>query len=173
MKTWIAGAAFAALSAAVAAQAPAGPPADTKWGFFTPEGGTLQAGVVAADGSQLILKCDKPGRRRVYAVVLATNSLAAPLPDNQFESFSVTVRIDQKPPFEDNWRFNDRFAMAMDQGNVRALTRLLGQLHDASTIELRFKPLNGSLTVVNFEVTGARDAIERVYASCDDTVPFS
>src|SRR5688572_706200 len=92
MTKWIAGAALAALSAGAVAQAP---PADTKWGFYTPEGGTLQAGVVARDGSQLILKCDKPGRRKVYAVVVATRGLARPLPDDRFESFPVTVRTDE------------------------------------------------------------------------------
>ena len=170
MAKWIAGAALAALSAGAVAQAP---PADTKWGFYTPEGGTLQAGVVARDGSQLILKCDKPGKRKVYAVVVATHGLVTPLPDDRYESHPVTVRVDQDTPYDDDWRFNDKFAMAMDQGNVRALTRLLEQLHDASTVEMRFKPLNQTLTVINFDVTGASDAIARVYASCRDEIPYS
>ena len=37
---------------------------------------------------------------------------------------------------------------------------------------MRFKPNNGSLTVVRFATRGAEDAIARVYASCKDTVPY-
>jgi hypothetical protein len=162
------GLAAAAVSGGAVAQDQASP-----WGYYEPQGGTLQAGVVAADGSQFILKCDKPGKRKVYAVVVATHSLARPLPDDRFESFPVTVRMDQDAPYEDNWRFNDKFAMAMDQGSTRALTRLLEQLDDASAMELRFKPLNKTQTVVNFNVAGAKEAIERVYASCMDDVPLS
>jgi hypothetical protein len=143
------------------------------WGYYEPQGGTLQAGVVGADGSQFILKCDKPGKRKVYAVVVATTSLARPLPDDRFESFPVTVRMDQNSPYEDNWRFNDKFAMAMDQGSTRALTRLLEQLDDASAMEVRFKPLNETQTVIRFNVAGAREAIQRVYASCRDDIPTS
>jgi phosphoribosylformylglycinamidine (FGAM) synthase-like amidotransferase family enzyme len=169
MKTIIMGAMLAAGSAAAMAQ---DAPAETRWGFYEPEGGTMQAGVVAADGAQMILKCDKPGKRSVYAVIATNTNLARALPDDRFESFPVTVRLDEESPWEDNWRFNDKFAMAVDKGNTRSLTRLLEKLHKADKIELRFKPNNGKQTIVEFETTGAQDAIERVYASCKDEIPY-
>jgi hypothetical protein len=170
MTKWIAGAALAALSAGALAQAP---PANTKWGFYEPEGGTLQAGVVAADGSQLILKCDKSGNRQVYAVVVANTDLARALSDDRYESYPVMLRFDSDPPWDDNWRFNGRFAMAVDKGNVRSLTRLLEKLHDADKLELRLQPIMRSPVTINYDVTGAQDAIERVFASCRDTIPYS
>jgi len=177
MKKWIAGAAMAALSAGAVAQAPAdaskAPPANTKWGFFEPDGGTLQAGVVAADGSQLILKCDKPGNRSVYAVIVANTNLARVQSDDRFESYPVVVRMDNDPPWDDNWRYNDRFVMAMDKGNVRSLTHFLEKLHKADRLEIRLQPVMRGEVTINYDVTGAADAIARVYASCRDTVPYS
>jgi hypothetical protein len=146
--------------------------AETDWAYFEPEGAPLQAGVVAEDGSQLILKCDKPGKRSVYAVVATNTSLAAPMSDDRYESHPVTLRMDENPPWDDNWRFNGRFAMAVDKGNTRALSRLLEKLRSADKVELRFKPNNGLQTIVNFATTGAHDAIARVYASCKDEVPY-
>ena len=166
MKRLAMGAALAACSAGVLAQ-------ESSWAYFEPEGAPIQAGVVAADGSQLILKCDKPGKRSVYAVVATNTSLVPPLTDDKYESHPVTLRMDENAPWEDNWRFNDRFAMAVDKGNTRALTRLLEKLRTADKVELRFKPNNGLQTIVNFGTTGAQDAIARVYASCKDTVPYS
>ena len=142
------------------------------WAYFEPEGAPIQAGVVAEDGSQLILKCDKPGKRSVYAVVATRTSLVPPMSDDKYESHPVTLRMDENAPWEDNWRFNDRFAMAVDKGNERATTRLLEKLRTADQVEMRFKPNNGSLTVVRFATRGAEDAIARVYASCKDTVPY-
>lgn len=170
MKRILVGAALAACAGGAYAQDEA---LDTKWGFYQPDGEPMQAGVVAADGSQLILKCDKRGKREVYAVVVATGNLARTLPDSRFETYPVTLRMDSNPPWEDNWRFNDRFAMAVDKGNTRSLTRLLEKLHSADALEVRLRPLQRSPTVIRFETTGARDAIQRVYESCGDEVPFS
>jgi hypothetical protein len=168
MNRMLIGAALAAVSGAALAQdLPA-----TDWAYFEPEDGPLQAGVVAADGSQLILKCDKPGKRSVYAVVATNTSLAPPMSDDRYESHTVTLRMDENAPWNDNWRFNDRFAMAVDKGNTRALTRLLEKLRTADKVELRFKPNNGLQTIVNFGTAGAQDAIARVYAGCKDEVPY-
>ena len=158
-------AACAALPAAAAAQ-------DGNWGYYEPGDGTMQAGIAGDNGAQLILKCDKPGKRSVYAVVATRTSLVPPMSDDKFESHPVTLRMDENAPWEDNWRFNDRFAMAVDKGNERATTRLLEKLRTADQVEMRFKPNNGSLTVVRFATRGAEDAIARVYASCKDTVPY-
>lgn len=159
------GAALAALSAGAAAQ-------NSAWGFFGGPGMASGAGVQAADGSQLLIKCDKPGKKQVFAVVVATTNQARPLPSNQYESFPVTLRMDDKAPWDDNWRFNDKFAMAVDQGNTRSLTRLLQQLADAKTVDVRLKPIEHSIYSTTFNVAGAREAVAKVYADCKDTNPL-
>ena len=131
------------------------------------------AGVQASDGSQLLIKCDKPGKHSVFGVVVATTNLAAPLPATKYESQPVTVRIDAAAPWDENWRFNDKFAMAVDQGNVRSLTHLLGKLATAKTLQIQLKPLNHSIYTTSFNVAGAKAAIDKVYADCGDTNPLA
>lgn len=165
MRYLMLGGALAALSAGAAAQ-------NSAWGFFGGPGMASGAGVQAADGSQLLIKCDKPGKRQVFAVVVATTNQARPLPSNQYESFPVTLRMDDKPAWDDNWRFNDKFAMAVDQGNTRSLTRLLEQLADARSVAVRLKPIEHSIYNTSFDVAGAREAIAKVYSDCGDKNPL-
>ena len=165
MRYWVLGVAVAALSAGATAQ-------NSAWGFFGSPGQAAGAGVQAADGSQLLIKCDKAGKRQVFAVVVATSNLARPLPSNQYESFPVSLRMDDEATWDDNWRFNDKFAMAVDQGNARSLTRLLEQLADAKTVSVQLKPLDHAIYHTTFDVAGAREAIAKVYADCKDTNPL-
>ena len=165
MRYLMVGIALAALSVGATAQ-------NSAWGFFGGPGMASGAGVQAADGSQLLIKCDKPGKRQVFAVVVATTNQARPLPSNQYESFPVTLRMDDKPAWDDNWRFNDKFAMAVDQGNTRSLTRLLEQLADAKTVDVRLKPIEHSIYNTTFNVAGAREAIAKVYSDCGDKNPL-
>lgn len=161
--------------AAVLAAVPAAAMAQddqSDWAYYQPDDGTLQAGVVTADGSQLILKCDKPGKHKVFAVIASTSNLAAPMANDKYESSEVTMRMDENPTWTDNWRLNGNFAMAVDKGTTRSLTRLLEKLADADKFEIRLRPRRKSVVVLNFDTTGARDAIERVYESCEDTIPF-
>lgn len=165
MRNWILGASLAVLSTGALAQ-------ETDWKFYEPDDAPMQAIALSKDGSRLILKCDKPGKQKVFAVVVANSNLAAPMPDDQYESRPVTLRMDESAAWEDNWRVNDRFAMAVDQGNTRSLTRLLEKLAKADKVELRLKPIRRNPVVIEYETTGARNAIEMVYASCEDTIPF-
>jgi phosphoribosylformylglycinamidine (FGAM) synthase-like amidotransferase family enzyme len=165
MRYWVLGVAVAALSVGATAQ-------NSAWGFFGGPGQASGAGVQAADGSQLLIKCDKPGKKQVFAVVVATTNQARPLPSNQFESFPVTLRMDDKAAWDDNWRFNDKFAMAVDQGNTRSLTRLLEQLADAKSVDVRLKPIEHAVYNTSFNVAGAREAIAKVYSDCGDKDPL-
>jgi hypothetical protein len=165
MRYWVLGVAAAALSVSATAQ-------NSAWGFFGGPGMASGAGVQAADGSQLLIKCDKPGKKQVFAVVVATLNIAAPLPNNKYESQPVTLRMDEDAAWDDNWRFNDKFAMAVDQGNTRSLTRLLEQLADAKTVEVHLKPVAKSPYNTSFNVAGAREAINKVYSDCGDTNPL-
>jgi len=165
MRYWILGAALAAVSMAATGQSSA-------WGFFGGAGMASGAGVQASDGSQLLIKCDKPGKHNVFAVVVATTNQAAPLPANKYESQPVTLRMDEGAAWDDNWRFNDKFAMAVDQGNTRSLTRLLQKLADAKTVEVQLKPAAHAIYNTTFNVAGAKDAIAKVYSDCGDTNPL-
>jgi hypothetical protein len=165
MRYWAFGVALAALSGTAIAQ-------DSAWGYFGSAGAAAGAGVQASDGSQLLIKCDKPGKHSVIGVIVATTNLAAPLPAQKFESQPVTVRMDVGSPYDENWRFNDKFAMAVDQGNVRSLTRLLEKLSTAKTMDIQLKPLNHSIYSTSFKVAGAKDAISKVYSDCGDTNPL-
>jgi hypothetical protein len=165
MRYWVFGAALAAISVGAAAQ-------DSAWGYFDAGAGPASgAGVQAADGSQLLLKCEKAGKHEVYAVVAATSNLAAPLPENRFESRSVTLRMDTNAPWDDNWRFNDKFAMAVDKGNDRSLTRLIAKLDGAKALQVQLRPFKLTPVLINFNVAGAHDAIARVYEACKDDNP--
>ena len=166
MRYLMLGAALAVLSAAATAQ-------DSAWGFFNGANGSMGAGVQAADGSQLLIKCDKPGKHSVFAVVVSPLNLAPPLPPTKFESDPVTIRIDEAAPWDDNWRFNDKFAIAVDQGNTRTLSRLLQKLQTAKTFDIHMKPVGKGEVHTTFSVTGAKDAIDKVYAGCKDQNPLA
>lgn len=158
------GIALAALSTAATAE-------DSAWGFFN---GGMGAGVQAADGSQLLIKCDMPGKDSVYAVISAKESLAPPLPASRFESDPVTLRMDQNAPWTDNWRFNGNFALAVDKGNTRSLQRLLDKLQNATKFSFQSKqPKDQNIFSTSFNVTGTKDAVSRVFAACKDDNPLA
>ena len=145
---------------------------DSGWGYFQGEGGAGGAGVQSADGGQLLIKCDKPGKHQVFAVIVAQQNLAPPLPPTKFESQPVRIRFDTNAPAEDNWRANDKFVMAVDQGNTRTLTRLLQKMAVAKTMQFEVRPLRLSPYSTSFNVSGAKAAIDKVYADCKDDNPL-
>ena len=160
------GMALAAISAPAAAQ-------DSVWQFYEPEGSTLQAAVLAADGSQLILKCDKPGKRKVYAVVAVPTQLAPAKGAAGYESRPVTLTFDNNAPVKDQWRFNDKFAVAMNEVNLRTMTKFAEKLAGASKLNVIMEPFELSPYLTTFDVTGATDALAKVYESCKDESPVS
>ena len=164
MRYWIVGAGLAALAAGASAQNAA-----SKWMYFEPEGQPIQAGVVNGDGAQLILKCDKPGKKSVYAVMVNP----APLVPTARDPFLLPteVRFDENAPQEDRWRFVGNSAMAMDARGNLALTRFMDGLPAASKLRLRMYVERGRSIEVNFDVAGAQEAIRRVYESCKDDLP--
>jgi len=158
-------AACAALPAVAAAQ-------EGNWGYYEPGDGTMQAGVAGDNGSQLILKCDKKGKDKVYAVIAVGTELAPAKGASQFESRDVLLTYDGGSPGDDQWRFNDKFAMAMNDHNVRAMDRFGGKLAGAQKLDVILKPFRKAPVQLSFDVTGAKTAMERVYAACDDQAPF-
>jgi len=166
MRYLILGAALAATCGAAQAQ-------DTAWGFFEAPGGSNGAGVQAGNGAQLILKCDKPGKRSVYAVVVTPESLVPPTATAPFQMRPIEVRFDAKGPVDERWRFYERSAVAIDQTQTKSLTRFLSGLADAQAVRLRMNPERARYVEESFEVAGAREAIAKVYELCQDDSPVS
>jgi len=164
MRKWIIGIGAAAIAAGASAQ-----DAASKWAYFEPEGQPMQAGVVNAEGAQLILKCDKPGKKSVYVVMVNPEPLV-PASRDPF-ILPTEVRFDDNAPNEDRWRFIGNSAMAMNARGQLALDRLMDGLPTASRLRLRMYLERGRTIEVSFDVAGAQDAINRVYESCKDDVP--
>jgi len=142
------------------------------WSYFQDEvqtKGLLMAFVEAADGTQFILKCDKSGKRSVYAMVTSPKKLGRPGPIPA--SRTVTYRFDGGPPEDGAWRYYEQYAVALHTTRDRALVKLLERFGDAKQMELRLEPLNGAPITVLFEIAGAQDAIARVFESCEDENP--
>jgi hypothetical protein len=160
-------AAVLAAAAPAAAQEPA-----SAWQYFEPDGGPLQAGVVNAQGAQLILKCDKPGKGQVFAVVV-TPEKQVPPSNQPFITRALEVRFDSGAPVEDRWRYYENSVVAIDQKPTIALTRFLNGLADAAKVRIRTNPERARYVEAEFDVAGARDAISRVYSSCQDQSPVT
>jgi hypothetical protein len=142
------------------------------WQYYTPEGGTVQAGVVNAQGAQLILKCDKPGKGEVFAVVV-TPEKQVPPNNNRFVTRALELRFDADAPIEDRWRYYENSVVAIDQKPTIALTRFLNELADSTKVLVRTNPERARYVEAEFNVTGAREAIGRVYTSCQDQSPVT
>ena len=164
MRYWMIGIALATVAAAASAQ-----DAGSKWAYFEPEGQPMQAGVQNAQGAQLILKCDKPGKKSVYAVVVTPERLVPP--SRAPFVLPTEVRFDENAPQEDRWTFYDNSAVALNSRGLMSLTRFMDGLPTASKVRLRMYVERGRNIEVSFDVAGAREAIARVYESCKDDVP--
>jgi hypothetical protein len=144
--------------------------ADSMWGSFeADQGGGV--GLQAADGAQLLIKCDKQGARSVYAVVSTKEALVPPALKPVMRP--VTITLDGRPPFDDRWRFLGNTAAAVNAGNEASLTRFLGPLSDAQTLQLDFynDPARRAPTTVRFNVAGAKAAIAQAFSTCKDQPP--
>jgi hypothetical protein len=61
--------------------------------------------------------------------------------------------------------------MALNARGQLALDRLMDGLPTASKLRLRMYVERGRTIEVSFDVAGAQEAINRVYASCQDDLP--
>lgn len=148
-----------------AAQAPA-----SAWQNFEQESGSSGAIVKAADGSQLVVKCDKPGRREVHAMILSGDKRLA-VPNDRPISRPIRFQFDNDSPTTENWRFYEKRAEALGRTGDRALARFIADLRNASTLRLRLDTGIGPEVEMSFDVAGAREAVTRVYEACRDSAP--
>lgn len=156
----VAGAALLACASVTQAQG------TSAWGYFEEEGAPLQAGVVSPDGGQLILKCDEPGDGSVFAVIVAPQRLRPST--NRPQVRALWLQFDGGNREEVRWRYYEQSVMALNTRRDRNLEPFLREMVDADTLNVRFDPADGQPFAINFTVTGARDAIDRVFESCED-----
>ena len=163
----IAGLAMTALATATSAQ-------ESAWKVFDGEGKgdfkPVQAFVEGTDGMQLILKCDRAGSGTTYAIVV-TKDVLTPASTARYENRPVRIRYDDGMTINDNWRFFDKFASAVDDPSQKVMSRFIKKLTTASKVELLFERFRQSPITGTFNVGGAKQAIDAVYASCKDKAP--
>ncbi len=140
---------------------------ESAWAYYEPEDQPMQAGVQSANGGQLILKCDERGQGKVFAVIFSPSRLRPP--SNQPQVRSLWLRYDDGPREEVRWRYYDQTVLALNTRRDNNLEQFLNDLVDAATLEIRLDPTDGAPVELNFPVAGAREAIERVFESCEDT----
>lgn len=171
MRYLVMGIILAASSVAAQGQEEAAP--QSAWGFFEAPDGSNGAGVQAPNGAQLILKCDKPGKRSVYAVVVTPQALVPPTASAPFQMRPIELRFDTKAPVDERWRFYERSAVAIDQTQTKTLTRFLSGLAGAQAVRVRMNPERARWVEESFEVAGAGDAITKIYELCKDDSPVA
>jgi hypothetical protein len=164
MRYFVIGAALAVVSSAALAQ-------DSVWGTFEGAEGTTGAGVQAANGAQLLFKCDKPGKGEVYGIVVTAEPLVPPN-NTRFQMRPTELRFDDGAPLEDRWRFYESSASAVNQRTENQVVRLVNGIADANTFRIRMNPERARWVEATFQVTGAREAIGQVYTSCQDDNPL-
>jgi len=165
MRYRVLGLALAVASTAAVAQQ------QSDWAFFTGDNGLVQAGVQSTDGWQFILKCDKPGKGSVYAVVVTTKPLVV-TGSKSYATRPAVVSVDNGPPDRQVWRFVDQFAMAVDYQHDRYLTRVLQMLDGKSRLDIQLEPDRMTTVKSTFGVKGTREAAAKVFQSCQDTSPL-
>jgi hypothetical protein len=156
------------LAAATTAQAQTSP-----WNFAQNDaaGGSLIAFVEGTGGNQLVFKCDKPGKRSVYAMFSGDLKLGkpGPIPSQR----TTAYRFDNGPTKKDEWRYYEKIAVALHTARDRALIKLIENFDTAKEVELRLDPLEDAPFTSTFDISGAPEALARVYESCkDDTSPL-
>src|SRR4051812_4310843 len=141
------------------------------WGFFDANGGS-GAGVAGPGGNQLMIKCDKPGKKEVYAIIVSsTKELGAASITTNPISRPIQFRFDGKPPVSDNWRFYPKSAAATGKTADRALPRFISSVAGAAKMDLILDTGLGAPVPMSFDVTGAGPAIKTVYDKCKDEMP--
>ncbi|TIX51133.1 hypothetical protein [Alteraurantiacibacter aquimixticola] len=154
-----AGAAMALATGAAQAQ-------NSAWGYFEGEGGLLQAGLGNAEGQQLLIKCDESGDNKVFAAIHSPQQLAGP--QQRAPSRDVRMQLDGGRVIDTRWRFYPNTAIALNNRRESVLPDLVLPMADANELTVWLDPEDGTEIRMIFNVAGARDAINRVFESCDD-----
>ncbi len=155
------------LGAATALAAGAAQAQGSAWGYFEGENGLLQAGVGNAEGQQIIIKCDESGDNKVFAAIHSPTSLAGVR--QRPPARDVKLQFDGGRIVDTRFRYHPNTAIALNNRRESVLSDLLGPMVDANEVTIWLDPEDGSEIRMSFTVTGARDAINRVFESCSDS----
>lgn len=162
--------AVAVSAAAVAQNQPAGEAPTSGWQTFEDDSGRSGVLLKADNGSQIVIKCDKPGKREVHAMIMSSNDRLA-VPSSRPISRPIRFQFDSKSPSTENWRFYETYAMASGKTGDRALARFVVDLRNASKVRTLLSTGIGPDVDISFDVAGAKDAIAHVYEACRDSAP--
>lgn len=166
----VAALAVAISAVAVAQDQPAGEASASGWQTFEEDGGRSGALVKADNGSQIVIKCDKPGKREVHAMIMSANDKLA-IPNSRPISRPIRFQFDNKSPATENWGFYETYAMASGKTGDRSLARFVVGLRNASKVRAILSTGIGADVNISFDVTGAKEAIAHVYEACNDSAP--
>ena len=165
---------YSAIALALLAMAGTAVGQTPEWQFYQDDKAThglLLAFVQSADGSQLMLKCDRAGKGKVYAIIVSPQTLAPPFSRDIVRR--LDLRFDDGAAREDRWRYRDKTAKALDKPGERTLSRFLEGLVDAKRLKVIMYPSDtqANPVITEFDVHDADRAIDEVYKSCKDQNP--
>ena len=155
---------LAAVSAAAFGQEAAAPAEGqaSAWQLFENDDGKKGAIATATDGSQLVLKCDKPGRREVHAIILAPSERLS-APTTRPVSRPIWFQFDGNAPKTERWGFFEHYAIAQGKTPDRTLARFVVHLRGSSKVRMRLDTGIGPDVELDFNVAGSEAAIAQVY----------
>lgn len=160
----------AASSMAVAQGQPTMSPGPGQWQYF--QSGGMNGARVKGTGGSLVVKCDKPGKREVYAMLVSDDAKLA-ISQQAPPSRPIRYVVDDKTIKTGSWRFYDTYATALGKtaDGGAELDHFIIELRKGSKIEMRANTGMSADVVFGFDVTGAREAVTHVYQMCKDEPP--
>ena len=169
MRYFAVGLSLAVVSAAAVAQTMT--PGPGKWQYFDAAGG-MSGARVAGTGGTLVVKCDKPGKREVYSMIVADGAKLA-LPSQRPPSRPIRYQFDDKTIKTGSWRLYETYATALGktQDGGAELDHFIIELRKAAKVNMRIDTGMSADVVMDYDVTGAREAVNHVYQVCKDEQP--
>lgn len=120
------------------------------------------------EGSSFIaLACNRPGRGEVFVHVESGDYLGGR--GTSYAVRRITYRFDDRAPIEGTWRYDSTFARSPG----RQVAPFLMGMSNSTRVAFRLVRYDGRTVDVTFDVRGAREAIDRIYAACGDRNPLA
>jgi len=156
---------FLALAAAALAS-----PAVAAWDYKLIEDPMTDAkrgiSVLEADQGALVIKCDRNGPGSLYLSIISKNYLGG-LSSNRRRT--ITYRVDQGQPQTIPAYHDGSTANVLDLAPETKEGRFFAQIMTASRLVVQVTSFNYDTYTIVFDMTGARDAVNRSAAACGDT----
>lgn len=125
----------------------------------------VRRGIVYADSADqkasVVLKCDRSGPGTVYATIITGQYLG----EGRSKYRNLIYRFDDRAPVESRWGHDSSYAFNFEP------EAFVSAMRGSSKLVVRATAYDYSNVDVIFDVTGADQAIQRVYEACGDTAP--